>query len=259
MKYLNILSLLIASVVPVCAASSAWLGFTFENQSAAGRPCSLAVIGVQETSGAFRAGVKPSDLVIQLDSKPIASIDALKARVQKAKAGDHLKIGLLRQGKFLQFDAILTARPDDIRNLVGSHVGSKAYALEKDKYYANQSAVTKVPKAILLDFWATWCGPCRASIPMLRDIYARFKPQGLMLVGVSNDRLDALQSFQKMEKEPWPLYNDVGGLQSSRWGVRSIPSMILCGGDWVVRRQWFNGPPSQAELDEAIRKVLSEK
>lgn len=236
-------------------AGDAWLGFSFKDRGGSGgQPCSLEVATVHEASGSAQAGIQAGDLVIQLDGKPIASLVSLKAKMKSARVGTHLKMSYIRKGKVSHADVVLTARPDDIRKMMGSHVGSKAYPLGKN-FYANAAAVQKAPKAILLDFWATWCGPCRASIPMIRDIYSRRKSQGLEVIGLSTEAIGVLNDFQKMEKEPWPLYQDIGGQQSSRWGVRAIPTLILLDGNWIVQKVW-QGPPSPQELDLAVSKLL---
>jgi len=237
------------------AWSSPWLGFSFKPQG--NNPCTLDVVGMHPESAASKGGIMVGDLVLRLNGKPIQSIDALKARMKTFRAGERISVGLLRGSKTLELKMTLTERPDDIRSLMGSHVGSKAYPLGQH-FYANEGSRKQAPHAILLDFWATWCGPCRASIPMLRNIYRKYEARGFELIGISSDQLPALQDFQKMEKEPWPLYHDVGSQQSSRWGVRAIPTMLLLNGDWVVVRQW-QGPPSPDELDAEVRKLIGKK
>jgi thiol-disulfide isomerase/thioredoxin len=240
------------------AGNGAWLGFSFKDLGGAGgKPCSLEVKGVQPKSGAAQAGILEGDLVLTLDGRVITGVPAIKSRVQAAKPGDRIKLGLLRKGKPLNLDLILTERPDDIRSLMGSHVGSKAYAIGNN-FYANKAEAHKAPKAVLLDFWATWCGPCRAAIPVMREMYGRYHSKGFDIVGVSSEELAVLQDFQAEEKEPWPLLQDRGGAQSARWGVRAIPTMILVDQNWVVQRQWA-GLPSSQELEGAILKVIGDR
>lgn len=236
-------------------AAEAWLGFSFKDRGGkGGAPCTLEVATVHPESGSAKAGIQTGDLIVQLDGKPIANLIALKSRMKSAKVGSPLRIGYLRQGMLQQAPVVLTGRPDDIRAMMGSHVGSKAYPLGKH-FYANQGAVQKAPKAVLLDFWATWCGPCRASIPMIRKIYAEYRAQGLEVIGISSEAIGVLQDFQTMEKEPWPLYQDIGSQQSARWGVRAVPTLILLDSNWIVQRVW-QGPPSPRELDAAVSKLL---
>jgi len=236
-------------------AAQPWLGFTFKQRGcSASTPCSLDVAGVQQGSGAAQAGLQVGDIVVKVDGKPFFDMATLQHRMKVSKVGDKLDVNALRTGQLSTFHIILTARPDDIRNLMGSHVGSKAYPLG-NFFYANKAAQLKSPKAILLDFWATWCGPCQAALPMIRKLYEQYHAQGFEVIGISADKLGMLQDFQAERPEPWALYHDQGDIQSAKWGVTAIPTLILLDGDWVVQDQW-RGLPSSDELESSIRKVL---
>ncbi|MCI1246441.1 MAG: AhpC/TSA family protein [Prevotella sp.] len=82
-------------------------------------------------------------------------------------------------------------------------------------------------KYVLIDFWASWCVPCRREIPNLKKLYALYAGKGFQIVSLSIDRDAAAWKKAKAEENmPWPGYLDTQGI-SGKYGVRFIPMMFL--------------------------------
>lgn len=89
-------------------------------------------------------------------------------------------------------------------------------------------------KVVLIDFWATWCGPCRGEIPGMKECYAKYRSKGFEIVGISTDKnIGELKSFLASEHIPWISVSDTmtvsAGMPSlkERYGIRGIPTMYL--------------------------------
>jgi thiol-disulfide isomerase/thioredoxin len=93
-------------------------------------------------------------------------------------------------------------------------------------------------KVVLVDFWATWCPPCRGEVPNVVAAYQKYHDKGFDIVGVSLDQdKDALVSFTKEHGMVWPQYFDGQGWDnkvSKSFGIDSIPAMWLVGKDGKV-------------------------
>jgi thiol-disulfide isomerase/thioredoxin len=90
-------------------------------------------------------------------------------------------------------------------------------------------------KIVLIDFWATWCGPCKASFPKLKKIYTKYKDKGLVIIGISFDdiRKDLARYLAKTPL-PWPTYFDEKGRNNEigqKYGVTQIPQL------WAIDKQ----------------------
>jgi thiol-disulfide isomerase/thioredoxin len=108
-------------------------------------------------------------------------------------------------------------------------------------------------KVVLVDFWATWCGPCRAEIPNMKALYKKYHERGLEIVGIStDDDRGALDEFLKEEQLPWIILHEEEGKSEAavHYGISALPTMILIGRDAKVLSIHARGPALAEKLAE---------
>jgi thiol-disulfide isomerase/thioredoxin len=112
-------------------------------------------------------------------------------------------------------------------------------------------------KVLVIDFWATWCGPCIREIPHMLEVYAKYKPKGVEFVGISLDRAgskDMLAKFVKTRKMNWiHTFSGKGWDDPTAgvYGVRGIPSIWVIGKDGKVVSS-----NARSNLEGTIEKAL---
>ena len=115
-------------------------------------------------------------------------------------------------------------------------------------------------KVVLLDFWATWCAPCRRSMPDLEALHAKFGPRGLVVLGVSIDEGNAQKKARELvTKKKFGYrfaFDRVDDPAWVRFGVQAIPAAFLLDADGRIVAQWTGIPGDAAEMEEKISALL---
>lgn len=107
-------------------------------------------------------------------------------------------------------------------------------------------------KIVVVEFWATWCPPCRKSIPHLKKLHEEYSDKGVVLVSLSNEKAATIENFMGKADMPW-----IVGAESSsggEYGVRGIPAAFVVVDGKIV----WNGHP-MGGLDEEIKKAVEAK
>ena len=111
---------------------------------------------------------------------------------------------------------------------------------------------------VLIDFWATWCGPCIAELPNVIKAYENYNDEGFEIIGISLDNAkdeDKLKAFVKDKKMTWAHAFDGqgwGNALAKKFGITSIPATFLIGKDGKVVASNLRGPA----LEKAVKKEL---
>ena len=114
-------------------------------------------------------------------------------------------------------------------------------------------------KVVLIDFWATWCGPCRAELPNVIDTYKKYHDKGFDIIGVSLDSdRDKLDDFlKKQDGMSWPQFFDGqgwGNELAKKYGVEAIPFTVLIGPDGKIIGTDLRGEKLGAAVGTALAK-----
>jgi len=190
---------------------------------------------------------------------------AIQAALQMASALEYSKTPEKAVEAYKEFGAILSKNKNEQiaaqgeqmegaarrLGLVGNSIEITGTQLDGKKFDWAQYR----GKVVLIDFWATWCGPCIAELPNVKKNYDLYHKRGFDVVGISlDDDRDALMDFVKKEGNPWVNLNDGGsGSPAAKlYGINTIPTVILVDKEGKVVSIRARGP----ELGNLLAKLL---
>lgn len=112
-------------------------------------------------------------------------------------------------------------------------------------------------RAVVLDFWASWCGPCRAEAPILQRLYAEHAADGLTVVGVntSDDSENAAPAARSLGMK-FPVVTDERNSIAKSYGVSSLPSLVVISRSGKILAVRV-GVTSESTLEELVRQALA--
>ncbi|MEZ6141645.1 MAG: TlpA disulfide reductase family protein [Zavarzinella sp.] len=112
-------------------------------------------------------------------------------------------------------------------------------------------------KIVLVDFWATWCGPCVQWFPHSKKLLEKYEGKPFAIVGISiDDSASDLKSFLKRSPHPWKNIHDADQEIASDWDVRAIPGFLLLDEKGVVHKNWIGTSVDPATVDREIDFLL---
>jgi peroxiredoxin len=178
------------------------------------------------------------------------SLAQMLAQTGKYEEAEKLLNGIVAKNE----DANLTEAAKAGLAAVAVRPGQKLAAFTaKDTTGKSHSLSSFEGKVLLVDFWATWCGPCREEMPNVKKVYAQYKDQGFAILGVSLDReQSALDAYVKEQGIEWPQVFEGGQDLAQMYAVTAIPRMLLLDRQGVIRAIDPRGP----ELEKAVAEVL---
>ena len=118
-------------------------------------------------------------------------------------------------------------------------------------YLGKQPELTGKP--LLVEFWATWCPPCRKSIPHLNEIYAKYKAQGLQVIGITDENEAIVEKFQKQIPMDYDVAINTPQSVYQQFGIQAIPTAFLV--DKSGKIVWAGHPMELSETE--IQSVLN--
>lgn len=111
-------------------------------------------------------------------------------------------------------------------------------------------------RPVVLDFWATWCGPCQAEAPIVDQVAERYKERGLVVVGVNTSDEEGLaEAWVRKKGVRFPIAYDRGNKVASAFGVHNIPTLVVIDKEGRIRAV-RTGMTSASELERLVREVL---
>ncbi len=111
-------------------------------------------------------------------------------------------------------------------------------------------------KVVMVDFWASWCPPCRVEAPALAKVYSEFQGQPVEFVGVAIwDNVGDAEVYLQQEGLTYPNGFDAAGVIAIDYGVRGIPEKYFIGRDGVIAKK-LSGPLTETVLRDTINELL---
>jgi peroxiredoxin len=112
-------------------------------------------------------------------------------------------------------------------------------------------------KVVVLDFWATWCGPCRIAIPQLEQLVHEYKGKNVEFVGISTDPSSKVAEFREANDVNYPMYLDTDYEAMKGFGVENIPHIFILDKKGAIVYSEEGAPLNEQEIRSEIDSSLN--
>lgn len=246
---------------PAQAEKPGWLGVSLENTDALPDGAVQARVKIVfRDSPADKAGMKTGDVVTAIDGHAITKgIKELVAHVKSHAEGSSARFDVQRGGSAERFEVVL-AEVLDRKSLTDHQWKGQKLPDGLGLRDVNTDAPIELTKlrgeVLVLDIWATWCGPCRASMPHMEELQKKYADRGLRVVGISNEERDVVKrftdnrglAFKTLAYDP---EQSIGGTLY----VGSYPTYMIVDTEGTIR-EIYRGSASASELDAVVEGLL---
>lgn len=142
--------------------------------------------------------------------------------------------------------------------LAETKVGDTFPALSSFKLEGTLPDTSKA-KVVFVDFWASWCNPCRESFPVLNELAKKYADRGLVVIGVNLDETKSdMEHFLKSNPASFPVVRDASESVAKKLGIRTFPSSFVLDKDGKVRfvHSGYHGEKTKKQYIEEIESLL---
>jgi len=115
-------------------------------------------------------------------------------------------------------------------------------------------------KPVLLNFWATWCGPCRSEMPLLQQIYEEYSSQGLVFVAVDiGENAAQVEKFMQNNSLTIPVLLDTRAKVATTYNVSGIPTTLFIDKDGIIRNKKIGALTDKSEIEQGLNRIGLQK
>ncbi|MDP9037544.1 MAG: redoxin domain-containing protein [Myxococcota bacterium] len=220
------------------------------------------VAHVVRASPAERAGLREGDRVTRVARTSIVRREDVVRTVAGLTVGDVVEVAFLRAGKEQIARATLTSLPSSDALMRMELVGTSAppwSGVDGVSGAFPESIGSLRGRVVILDFWATWCTPCRIVAPKLSALQSRYGAQGLTVLGLSTEDAEKVAVFARRTAIGYAVGVDSRAETTHAYGVGSLPTLVVIDKRGVVRDVSIGYDPAEdAAVETTIRGLLAE-
>jgi thiol-disulfide isomerase/thioredoxin len=241
------------------AQEHAWLGVAMDSDNASP---GVRVGHVVRRSPADAGGIREGDRLLRIGQTSVMRGGEVVRAIAASAVGEVVEIALVRGGTQRTVRVTLTAHPSEDDMMRMDLIGAVAPAWRDIETVSGSfppSVAAVRGRVVLLDFWATWCVPCRVVMPRLGALQARYGAQGLSVLGVSAEEAQDVALFAQRMPPRYAIGVDKYAETTRSYGVISLPTLVVIDKRGVVRDVSIGYDPMQdTRLEATVRTLLAE-